>query len=165
VATAERLPFPDARFDLVFSDNVLEHLDEPVPVFREVFRVLRPGGLFLAKTPNRHHYVALLARLTPTSFHRWINRRRGRQSADTFPTRYRANSRGRIRELAAQVGFEIRAIELVEGRPEYLRLTAPTYALGCAYERIVNAVPALEPLRVLLIASLRKPGPSGTGIG
>ncbi len=43
---AERLPFADAAFDLVFSNFTLQWCD-PDRVFGEVARVLRPGGLFM----------------------------------------------------------------------------------------------------------------------
>jgi SAM-dependent methyltransferase len=49
---AERLPFGDARFDVVTAFDLLEHVPEPVEVIREAARVLRPGGLFLAATPD-----------------------------------------------------------------------------------------------------------------
>jgi len=39
-----RLPFPDRRFDLVVSGLVLEHLRDLRHFFREIHRVLRPGG-------------------------------------------------------------------------------------------------------------------------
>lgn len=157
VTDGQSIPYPDASFDLVFSDNVLEHLDEPDKVFAEVWRVLRPGGLFLFKTPNKWHYMPLISRLTPHSFHRWINRKRGRAEEDTFPTLYRANSRGSIRRLAAMTGFEVEAIELVEGRPEYLRIHPVTYVAGLAYERLVNGLPLLASIRILLMGALRKP--------
>jgi ubiquinone/menaquinone biosynthesis C-methylase UbiE len=46
---ATRLPFPDESFDRVHGSWVLEHIPEAAAVFREVRRVLRPGGqcLFL----------------------------------------------------------------------------------------------------------------------
>lgn len=40
------LPFPDAVFDLVFSQAVLEHVTDPALAVREMIRVLKPGGLF-----------------------------------------------------------------------------------------------------------------------
>jgi len=43
VAFGESFPYPNVRFDMVFADNVLEHLAEPKKVFAEVARVLGPG--------------------------------------------------------------------------------------------------------------------------
>jgi SAM-dependent methyltransferase len=157
VALGEAIPYPDATFDLVLADNVLEHLERPELVFREVARVLKPGGRFLAKTPNARHYMPLIARLTPHRFHQWVNRWRGRAEADIFPTRYLANTPGTLRRLARDAGLALERCDLIEGRPEYLRMSAPTYLLGWVYERLVNGVPWLAPLRVLLVAELAKP--------
>ena len=141
---------------MVFSDNVLEHLEEPLQVFREVVRVLKPGGVFLFKTPNKYHYMPLIARLTPHVFHQYVNRLRGRAEVDTFPTRYRANTRGDVIRLATEAGLLVEKIELIEGRPEYMRMTWPSYIVGMAYERIVNASELFAVLRILLVGVLRK---------
>jgi len=45
VADAENLPFQDASFDLVYSWGVLHHSPDTAKAFREVGRVLRPGGV------------------------------------------------------------------------------------------------------------------------
>jgi SAM-dependent methyltransferase len=45
-ATAEQLPFSDGELDFVWIFDVLEHVDDPAQVLREVARVLRPGGGF-----------------------------------------------------------------------------------------------------------------------
>jgi SAM-dependent methyltransferase len=44
VALAERLPFPDCTFDLVFSVGVMEHFLDDGEATREICRVLRSGG-------------------------------------------------------------------------------------------------------------------------
>jgi ubiquinone/menaquinone biosynthesis C-methylase UbiE len=43
-AAAERLPFPQERFDVVVAVTILCFVEEPAPVFQEIARVLRPGG-------------------------------------------------------------------------------------------------------------------------
>ena len=49
---AESLPFAAQSFYCVASYNVIEHLIEPLKVVREVYRVLRPGGIFIIHSPN-----------------------------------------------------------------------------------------------------------------
>jgi SAM-dependent methyltransferase len=51
-ARGEALPFPPARFDVVFSYYVFEHVQDPARVLAEAIRVLKPGGLLLFVFPN-----------------------------------------------------------------------------------------------------------------
>jgi ubiquinone/menaquinone biosynthesis C-methylase UbiE len=44
VADAERLPFPDNTFDVVYSYGVMHHSPDTSQCFREARRVLKPGG-------------------------------------------------------------------------------------------------------------------------
>lgn len=46
-AAAERLPFPDDRFDGVWSYAVLEHVEHPERALSEMRRVTRPGGALI----------------------------------------------------------------------------------------------------------------------
>lgn len=157
ICDANAIPYPDETFDLIFSDNVFEHLDQPELTLREAARVLKPGGRLLFKTPNRRHYMPLIARMTPHRFHQFVNRLRGRAEVDTFPTFYRANTPETVRDLAAPAGLVVRGVELIESRPEYLRITALSYLFGIAYERLVNRFAGLARFRILLIADLQKP--------
>ena len=47
------LPFPDAAFDDATCCVSVDYLTDPVAVFREVARVLRPGGRFVVTFSNR----------------------------------------------------------------------------------------------------------------
>jgi len=46
------LPFPDQGFNLVLAAEILEHLEAPRAFVREIFRILKPGGLAVVTTPN-----------------------------------------------------------------------------------------------------------------
>ncbi|GIQ74319.1 class I SAM-dependent methyltransferase [Bradyrhizobium sp. RD5-C2] len=52
---SERLPFADATFDLVFARAVLHHTRDLEGACREMFRVLRPGGMLIAA---REHVIS-----------------------------------------------------------------------------------------------------------
>jgi ubiquinone/menaquinone biosynthesis C-methylase UbiE len=49
---ADRLAFPPAYFDLVFSVDVIHHLAEPGRYFQEAYRVLKPDGLLCTVTDS-----------------------------------------------------------------------------------------------------------------
>lgn len=156
IGSAENIPYEDRSFDMVICNNVLEHLGNPADVLKEVNRVLKKGGLFLAKTSNKFHYVSIFSRLTPQWFHEFFNNLRGRRKEDTFSAFYRINSRRDITRYAEETGFAIEDIRLLEGRPEYMRIHWLPYLFGILYERIVNSVGILSNFRVVLIASIRK---------
>jgi SAM-dependent methyltransferase len=51
------LRLEDASFDAVVMKDVLEHVGDPVALVREVRRVLRPGGLVFASSPDAQRWV------------------------------------------------------------------------------------------------------------
>jgi SAM-dependent methyltransferase len=55
-AYGEALPFEDGAFDVVLSDNVVDHAESPARIVRELARVLAPGGI-LYFTVHVHHPV------------------------------------------------------------------------------------------------------------
>jgi ubiquinone/menaquinone biosynthesis C-methylase UbiE len=58
VADAERLPFEDASFDVVYSWGVLHHTPDTPRAFAEAIRVLRPEGRLCVMVYARHAWVA-----------------------------------------------------------------------------------------------------------
>ena len=114
--------------------------------------------MFVFLTPNRWHYVTLISRITPPSFHTWLNRRRGRDDADTFPTRYRLNSSRQLEKHFARAGFVLESLTYRECCPNYLKFSRPLFLLGVLYERTVNRFEILRFLRVNLVGTFRKEG-------
>jgi 2-polyprenyl-3-methyl-5-hydroxy-6-metoxy-1,4-benzoquinol methylase len=45
-------PWEDASFDVITLWDVIEHIKEPDPLLRTVFRLLKPGGICFLHTPN-----------------------------------------------------------------------------------------------------------------
>jgi len=60
---AERLPFADASFEVVWCSEVLEHLFDPRFALREMHRVLRPGGRVLITVPYHGRFKNVLIAL------------------------------------------------------------------------------------------------------
>ena len=67
VADAERIPYADNSFDLVVGHAVLHHIPDVQAAFREVLRVLKPGGRFVfagEPTTIGNAYARKLGQLT-----------------------------------------------------------------------------------------------------
>lgn len=47
----EQQTFRDNEFDLVVTQDVMEHVFDPAAAYREIYRTLKPGGLHLHTTP------------------------------------------------------------------------------------------------------------------
>jgi ubiquinone/menaquinone biosynthesis C-methylase UbiE len=53
LGSAALVPFEDNRFDLVLSTGMLHMVKDPLKVFQEIHRVLKPGGQALILDPAR----------------------------------------------------------------------------------------------------------------
>jgi len=103
IAPGDKLPYDDENFDLVLADYVLEHVsEEDAPtVAGEVLRVLKPGGWFAARTPNKWGMIGVGARAVPNNLHTKVLRtlQPERKEEDVFPVRYAMNTRRDLKRL------------------------------------------------------------------
>lgn len=148
----EQLPFADLSFDAVISLWVLEHLEEPDKTFAEIHRVLKPGGFFAFVTPNRHAAIVAVRRVMKPSFaKRLVKRLYGRDDQDTFDVHYRANTIGRLSEVARKVGFSVTSLN-ENADPSYTSFGAVTYAVSAMSARMNSRL-----ARPHIIGILEKP--------
>ncbi|HEV2415873.1 MAG TPA: class I SAM-dependent methyltransferase [Candidatus Dormibacteraeota bacterium] len=138
-AVAGHVPFADDSFDVVVSVWVLEHLVDPLGAFIEVRRVLRPGGHFIFLTPNLRNPLMVMNRLgkaLPALQRRLVRRVYGRDEADTFPVRYRANTEPAIKAYAQASGLRVQELRVVPD-PTYLAMNGVMFNASVMSERLM----------------------------
>jgi SAM-dependent methyltransferase len=113
------LPFPDSSFDIVFSKDALIHVHEKEALFREVFRVLEPGGIFVASDWLTSHDGP------PSAEMEAYLAAEGLSFGMASPDRYEAALRGAGFEDVSSLNRN--AWYRVEAREELERLKGPLY--------------------------------------
>ncbi len=138
VALSDAIPLPDASVDLVVSSWVLEHLQDPARTFREVARVLRPGGALVFITPSASSPAALLNRVFGR-FQGWlVPLLYGRDESDAFPVVYRANAHRQLDRLAQGAGLQPHTFKQIED-PTYFAFHPLLFRLSAAAARVMPA--------------------------
>lgn len=150
-----KLPFPDNTFDLITSNMVFEHLDNPEQQLREICRVLSKGGRLIFHTPNKFSYATLMARMIPESIKdKIVYVLQGRKEEDVFPAFYRINSPSEIDKLAKLSGFNVLKIKLICSSAQFVILP-PIVLFELIYIRFLMSK-AGKSLRTNIIAILEK---------
>jgi SAM-dependent methyltransferase len=147
-------PLPDASVDVVVANWVLEHVADPAGFVSEIGRVLRPGGWFCARTPNRWSYVGIAANLIPNRLHTAIMGRLWpeRSEQDVFPTVYRMNTPGALRRWFPDGGWH-NASYSANPTPKYHGNNAALFGLVGLYQTLMPS-----PLRTDMMVFMQKAG-------
>lgn len=114
-ADAAALPFRDRSFDLVYSNELIEHLFHPDKHFQEVFRVLSDDGHYIIKTPNR---------LFDEIYYRFIKRKKDFQFFHPSTLFY-----FQIKKRISKAGFKVKISKLRELAPSQLEKISHLYFL------------------------------------
>lgn len=153
-ADLEKIPMPDNSVDMIVSEFVLEHLEYPEKVFKELYRILKPGGSFIFLTPNRYNPVMMMSGILPHFIHDWFRDRILKKGEETHKTFYRANSYKRVVELLVNAGFTVGKVERA-GNPEYVGIMPALMWPAMLFERIIDNK-LLDRFKMYLIGEYKK---------
>jgi SAM-dependent methyltransferase len=147
-----RVPIDDQTVDLVLADWVIEHLPDPLSTFNDIYRVLKKGGWFFARTGNLWHYSYAIAKMLreKAGSEKIVARiQPGREERDVFVKFFRANTVSSLKKLCRKTGFSRIYIHGWEPEPGYLKINSGIYALGALYQRAASI--SLLPKATLLL--------------
>ena len=156
------LPFDDGRFDVIAIRSVVEHLEQPRETFRELSRVLKPGGKIFVNIPNKWDYVSVAARIAghwkSSALHHVL-----KITWDDFPVFYRCNTAADLRRTLAGSGLSVEVFRPLPSEPAYLRFFVPLFLAGAVYQFVISLL-SLDVLQPAFVVILRKTGePSREG--
>ena len=94
VMSSNKIPLEDNSIDVIIADWVLEHIENDIEFTSEIDRVLKPGGVFCARTPHKYKYVSIFARIFNNKLHSKILKfiQPDRVERDIFPTKFNLNT-------------------------------------------------------------------------
>jgi ubiquinone/menaquinone biosynthesis C-methylase UbiE len=150
-ASVEAVPFPDARFDVVYSFKVLAHVERIREALAELARVTRPGGYLLLEFYNPFSLRGLIKRWKPPSA---IS---GRTSDEAVYTRYDDLAAVRSYLPPGVSVVTLRGVRVVTPFAGVYRV-APLARLFGELERRLADVPGIRQLGGFLIVVLQKTG-------
>ena len=156
LARLECLPFPDETFDVVTANMVMEHVEYPDMVLRELCRTLRPGGRLILHTPNLRNWKLRLMSICPGAVKRALARFfEGRSERDVFPAHYLCNTSSSIRRHSREQGLVVEEIRLINSSAT-TSILFPLAIVELALIRL-HQRPSMMDLRSNIIATLRRP--------
>jgi len=144
---------PSNSIDAVVMNYVMEHIEHPEYLFREVFRVLKPYGIFCVMTPNLKSGAGILIKILPQSLKHFLKKKISKLP-DEYPTYYRANTIRTLDRLARDVGLVRIRCELRSTRG-YLYAYFNFFRWHLFWSKLFNWKP-LRRFKTLILISYQK---------
>lgn len=143
--------------DMVISRAVLEHIQNPELVLKEINRVLKLNGNFVFLVPNLYDYSSIISLLVPNKYHpQIVSKVEGRKVDDVFPTYYKINTKKSVYDIAKLSGFKIDKFEYVGQYPHNLMFNKYLFLVGTCYEKLLERFEFLSFLRGWILVHMIK---------
>lgn len=133
---AVQIPIADEKLDIVFHQGLMEHFKNPLPLLKEQFRVLKPGGLILVDVPQRYHVYTIIKHIL-IFFNKWFAGWETQFSID------------QLKNLLEQSGFVVKYqygrwmrpslfYRMIREALKKIKIRLPMYPAGFKYTRQVR---------------------------
>jgi len=146
----ENIPFADDVFTLVSMNTVVEHIENPDKVFKEISRILVPDGHVLIHTTNKFSPLVFAGKLIPEKIRMlFFKNVFGAKEQDVFKTFHRVNSFGEIKRIE---NFKIEEIYFVQD----LNWTNRLVFLVLFIFNLFTKIPGFYKMRTNIVVLLKK---------
>lgn len=145
---AERLPFSANSFDTVLLSGILHHLVDPTYCADEVFRILKPGGSFMAFDPNRSNPFFYIYRMKTSVFYSSV----GVSDNEEPISARRVSNIFVVRKFVVKIDF-LQNVNYRTGSSRVIRVIRPFFNI---IERLVFGLTILRRFRAFVLISGRK---------
>lgn len=122
---AGRVPLPDACAEVVAAVETIEHLENPRAFFRELRRLVKPGGLIVVTTPNQLSLLSKLTLLTKNQFNAF------QEGPGLYPAHITCLLEEDLRRIARETGLD--QVEIAYSDHGRLPLSARSWPTGFGF--------------------------------
>lgn len=112
IADGTNLPFPDDKFDLVYSFDVIEHIKKDRLFIKDNLRVVKKGGILIIVTPNKNRLVNKIKSLLGKGAEYPLYL--GKDYEDKKVIHVREYTKKELFSLIKETGFIIKQCEIVD---------------------------------------------------
>ena len=136
-ASIESMPnVPSNTYDVAFANYVLEHVPKIDSAAKEIHRVLKDEGIFVASIPNPNAPEFFVSRITPKWFHQLIKGEG--KGKEAFETHYAYKNVRTLNKIFESTGFEIIEVKYFSFIRGYLYRFPLLNTLSKIYDAILN---------------------------
>lgn len=137
VCSADKMPeVASHAYEMAFSNYVLEHVANLPEAAKEIYRVIKPGGIFTVSTPNPQAPEFFISRHTPLFFHQLIKGKG--KFAEAYETFYAYKNIGELINIFTAAGFKVKEVKYYPFTIGYLFRFPIISIFSRLYDKIIS---------------------------
>lgn len=107
----EDIPVEPSTYDLAYSFNVVEHVDDVDAFLEKAMEIVKPGGVYWSLSPNARHPFTWVTRAAQMLRLKKLYQRRLNQAANDYPAYYRLSHDRNILRAIERMALPVRRID------------------------------------------------------